>query len=94
MFFVYTVLYTLRRIVEQIMRELVKMFNALHPTLEDREKISKEKYIEHARKLADMRNEILSRFDDDDWNELLNMPYPVQYRIVLKKLQKEISRRT
>ena len=70
------------------------MFNALHPTLEDREKISKEKYIEHARKLADMRNEILSRYDDDDWNELLNMPYPVKYRIVLKKLQKEISRRT
>lgn len=76
---------------ERTMRELVRQFNDLHPSLEDKENMTEENYFEHATRLAGIRDEILFLFDDDDWNELLKMPYPVQYRIVLKKLQKKIS---
>ena len=70
------------------MRPLVKKFNDLHPTLKDKEKMSKDEFIKYAMKMAEMRNEVLSQFENEDWDELFKLPYPIQYRIALKKLKR------
>ena len=70
------------------MRPLVKKFNDLHPTLKDKEKMSKDEFIKYATKMADMRDEVLSQFEDEDWEELFKLPYPIQYRIALGNLKR------
>ena len=74
------------------MSELVKQFESLMMNVTDRQSLSKDDYITEAKKRAELQEEILRQFKDEDWNILFSSPYPVQAKIAFKHWKERIER--